>query len=124
MTKLFAAFAVAFVLAACATTAPSVGAPKGYSVADITVTDAVAYRDYVTAVGPVVARYGGTYLVRGGQIEAKEGAPPAGRYVVIEFESLAAARAFYGSPEYQAILPLREKAATSRVFLVEGAPRS
>jgi uncharacterized protein (DUF1330 family) len=50
-----------------------------------------------------------------------EGEPPRGRIVVIEFDSLAAARSFEDSPDYQAVAPLRHKAASSRVFLVEGA---
>ena len=96
-------------------------APKGYVIAEITVTDAEAYKQYAGAVGPVVAKFAGRYLVRGGQSVAAEGDPPAGRIVVIEFESLAAARAFEDSPDYQAVAPLRRKAASSRIFLVEGA---
>jgi uncharacterized protein (DUF1330 family) len=49
-----------------------------------------------------------------------EGEAPAGRIVVIEFDSLAAARSFEDSPEYRAAAQLRQKAAQGRVFLVEG----
>src|SRR5580658_8539808 len=69
---------------------------------------------------PIAAKFGGKYLVRGGQTLAVEGEPPRGRIVVIEFDSLAAARSFEDSPDYQAITPLRHKAASSRVYLVEG----
>ena len=71
-------------------------------------------------VGNGAAKFGGKYLVRGGQTQAVEGEPPRGRIVVIEFDSLAAARSFEDSPDYQAITPLRHKAASSRVFLAEG----
>ncbi|MEK7264745.1 MAG: DUF1330 domain-containing protein [Pseudomonadota bacterium] len=94
--------------------------PKGYAVAEILVTNPVAYKDYVAAVTPLVAKYGGAYIVRAGETVPKEGDAPAGRIVILEFGSLAAARAFYESAEYQAILPLRQKNATSRVYLVEG----
>ncbi len=100
--------------------ADSPAPPKGYLIAEITVTNPAAYEDYRKVVTPMVTRFGGTYLVRGGAAVAKEGAPPAGRVVVTEFASLAAAERFYHSPDYQAILPLRQRAATSRVFLVEG----
>jgi uncharacterized protein (DUF1330 family) len=40
--------------------------------------------------------------------------------VVIEFPSFAAAQTFYDSAEYQAIIGLRFKSATSRVLQVEG----
>jgi uncharacterized protein (DUF1330 family) len=96
-------------------------APKGYVIAEITVTDAEAYGRYVAAVGPLVAHFGGKYVVRGGQTISVEGDPPTGRFVVIEFDSLASARSFEDSREYQAIAPLRWKSARSRVFLVEGA---
>jgi len=95
-------------------------APKGYVISEITVTDPDAYKQYAAAVAPVVAKFGGKYLVRGGQTIAQEGAAPAGRIVVIEFESLAGARAFEDSEDYQSIAALRHKAAQSRVFLAEG----
>jgi uncharacterized protein (DUF1330 family) len=91
-----------------------------YVMAEITVTDPEAYKQYAAAVAPIVAKLGGKYLVRGGQTVTEEGEPPSGRIVVIEFDDLAAARSFEDSPEYQAVAPLRRKAAHSRVFLVEG----
>ena len=96
------------------------GASKGYVIAEITVTDPEAYKQYAASVQSIAAKLGGKYLVRGGQTVAVEGEPPAARIVVIEFDSLAAARSFEDSPDYQAIAPLRHKAARSRVFLVEG----
>lgn len=94
--------------------------PKGYVIAEITVTDPVAYKQYADTVLPIVTHFGGTYVVRGGKTVAVEGEQPSGRIVVIEFKSLAAASAFENSPEYQAVLPLRHRSAQSRVFLVEG----
>jgi uncharacterized protein (DUF1330 family) len=32
-------------------------------------------------------------------------------------------KAFWSSPEYQAIIPLREKSAKTRAYLVEGIPQ-
>jgi len=95
-------------------------APKGYAVAEIAVHDAEGYKSYVAAVTPLVAKFGGSYLVRGGMAIVKEGEAPAGRVVILEFPSLAAAEAFYASPEYQAILPIRLGSATSRVYYAEG----
>ena len=94
--------------------------PKGYVIAEITVTDPEAYKQYAAGVPTILSRYGGKYLVRGGQTVGVEGAAPGGRIVVIEFDSLAAARSFEESPQYQALAPLRHKAADSRVFLAEG----
>jgi uncharacterized protein (DUF1330 family) len=106
---------------AVATAAWSADSPpaKAYVVGEMSVKDMAGYRAYVDAAGPIISRYGGTFLVRGGQTVAVEGAPPA-RIVIIEFASLDAAKKFENSPEYTAIAPTRRKAADSRLFLVEG----
>jgi uncharacterized protein (DUF1330 family) len=93
--------------------------PRAYVVGEMTVKDMAGYRAYVDAAAPIIGRYGGTFLVRGGQTVAVEGTPPA-RIVIIEFASLDAAKKFENSSEYRAIAPLRRKAADSRLFLAEG----
>jgi uncharacterized protein (DUF1330 family) len=40
--------------------------------------------------------------------------------VVIEFDSKEQAQAWYDSPAYRKIMPLRHKSAISRVYIVEG----
>ena len=100
--------------------AAAAAAPKGYVIAELTVTDPEGYKQYAAAVPPIIAKFGGKYLVRGGQTVGVEGDPPGGRIVVIEFDSLAAARSFEESHEYQAIADLRHRAARGRVFLAEG----
>lgn len=92
----------------------------GYVIAQITVTDPVAYRDYVAAVTPLVEEHGGEYLVRGGHAETLEGVAPGERVVVIRFPSLAAAREWYFSDEYAEVKRLRQAASTSVQTLVEG----
>ena len=109
-------------LAACAS-APAAGVaegPKGYVIAEISVTHPEPYKDYVAAVTPMVAAFGGRYLVRGGSAEGREGAPPQGRIVVLEFPSIEAARAFNDSPEYAVVARLRRDNAVSRLMIVEG----
>jgi uncharacterized protein (DUF1330 family) len=96
-------------------------APKAYAIAEIEVTDPVAYQKYLAAVTPIVEQFGGKYLVRAGKIVPIEGNAPTGRFVVIVFPSLSMAQKFESSPQYQAIAPLRQKASRSRLFLVEGA---
>ncbi|MDZ4775185.1 MAG: DUF1330 domain-containing protein [Alphaproteobacteria bacterium] len=122
LVKTLSGALAACALAACATQGAVAPPPaeKGYIIAEISVTDPAAYEAYKAAVGPMVARFGGRYLVRGGQTTPKEGAAPSGRVVVLEFESYAAAQIFYDSSAYQAILPLRTRNATSRIFIVEG----
>jgi uncharacterized protein (DUF1330 family) len=97
--------------------------PPAYIVAEITVTDSAAYaRDYAAHVEPIVKAHGGRYLVRGGALEALEGAPPSPRVAILAFPSMAQARAFHASPEYAALAAIRRKYSTGRLYLVEGKP--
>lgn len=114
---------MAAALAGCSaaqTPEPDAAGPKGYILAEIAVTNPEPYQAYIAGAGPLVAKHGGKYLVRGGRREIREGEAAAGRLVILEFASFEAAQAFYDSPEYQAILPMRQANATSRVVIVEG----
>jgi len=122
------AVSAAIALAACAAGAQEralpadfAPPPKAYVVAEITVTDADAYREYVAAAFPVIQKFGGRFLTRGGTSVAVEGAPPAERVMIIEFASLDQAKAFEYSQDYTDIAPLRQRSAQSRLFIVEGA---
>jgi len=94
--------------------------PYGYVVAQITVLDPEAYKDYVKAVTPTVAKFGGEFIVRGGESETVEGAAPGARTVVIRFPSYKAARDWYFSPDYEKPMKMRQAASTSVQTLVEG----
>lgn len=54
-----------------------------------------------------------------GQVQALEGEAPDG-VVMLEFQSLDEARAWYHSGDYQKALPFRLQAAKHRAFIVEG----
>jgi uncharacterized protein (DUF1330 family) len=92
---------------------------KGYIIARIDVTDPEIYARYTAQTPTVAARFGGRFLVRGGRCEAVEGSGRA-RQVVIEFPDYAAARAFYDSPEYRAILPHALEGSQRELVIVEG----
>ena len=70
--------------------------------------------------GSMVAAAGGRYLVRGGKAEGREGAPPAGRVIILEYPSFEAAKEFLESPEYAEIIHLRTDNTRSRLMVVEG----
>ena len=93
---------------------------KGYLIAQIEVHDARAYQEYGEKVPATLVGYEGEFLVRGGRIEPLEGDGPPQRTVVLEFPSLARARVWYESKGYQALIPLRQAAAVTHSFLVEG----
>ena len=60
-------------------------------------------------------------MVRGGKVELVEGEPEPQRVVITEFADIEAARRWYNSPEYQAILPIRLANSRGRTFIVDGA---
>jgi uncharacterized protein (DUF1330 family) len=94
---------------------------SAYIIADIQVTDPVAYDDYRPLAAASVARFGGRFIVRGGKVDLLEGEPQPERIVVIEFPDADTARRWYQSEEYQTALKIRQAASRGRVLLVEGA---
>ena len=91
-----------------------------YIIAQITVRDPEAYDRYRAQTPAAVERYGGRFVVRGGDPEVLEGGSGPGRVVVLEFPDRVQAKRFYDSPEYRAILPLRLAASEGSLLLVEG----
>jgi uncharacterized protein (DUF1330 family) len=94
--------------------------PKAYVIAEVTVTNPETYRVYAPMAAKAVAAAGGTYLARGGRVEALEGPPPAPRYAIVAFDSLDKAKAFYASAAYQDAAKIRRSASQSRFWVVEG----
>lgn len=92
-----------------------------YIIARVEVTNWERYREYMRATPEVIARYGGKFIVRGGEIVTLEGKPEKRRLVVIEFPNLERAQAFYRSPEYTRVKGLRAGAAVGQFLAVVGA---
>jgi uncharacterized protein (DUF1330 family) len=91
-----------------------------YLVVDARSTDPAAMAEYRRLAQIAVARFGGRYLIRGGACEVLEGGWRPERLVVVEFESMEKARAFYDSPEYGAAKEARAGASDFQMLLVEG----
>lgn len=90
-----------------------------YLVADILeVTDPDTMAKYADATGPIVDQYGGRFVVAA-PAEVLEGDWKPGRIVILEFDDMAALKRWYGSPEYQDVLPLRLDASRGNVIAVE-----
>ncbi len=91
-----------------------------YIIARIEVTDAAQYEQYKAAAPAAIAKYGGTYLTRGGAVETAEGDDESRRVVILQFPDMDAARTFYKSPEYTAAREKRAGAANGQFLIVEG----
>jgi len=108
------------VAGAMAIQAQQVKTPPGYVIAEVEVTDRAGMQKYGEKVTETLAPFNHHYLVRGHKIQVLEGEPPKGGIVVIAFDSAEKAREWYDSPAYEAIKPIRQSSAKSRIFIVEG----
>ena len=91
----------------------------GYFVANYTITNLAEYKEYLTAVGPVLEAHGAENIVIDRDSELLEGS--AGKVtVVLRFATKSAAEAWYESPEYQAIRHLRTDNTEGIAVIAEG----
>ena len=91
-----------------------------YVINDMVVTDPVLFEEYKKLLPPTVAQYGGRFLARGGRTDTLEGEWSPKRLVIIEFPSVAQARAWADSPEYAPAKRLRPITTLSNLIVVEG----
>ena len=79
-----------------------------YMILDAEVHDAEAYEKYKEAAPQYVARHGGEYCWRGGDIDVLEGEWHPRRVVMLKFPSREAFDALMADPDYQPWKELRE----------------
>jgi uncharacterized protein (DUF1330 family) len=91
-----------------------------YLIVETDIHDPEQYEHYKAASPSAVAAGGGRFLVRGGELAVLEGDWQPKRLVLLEFESLEAAKRFYESEQYQEAKRLRDGAADLRMVAVEG----
>lgn len=77
--------------------------------------------EYMERISGTFAPYGGRFLVHATPHEVKEGSWP-GHVVMIGFPGIIEARAWWDSPAYQEIAPLRSRHIGGDIILVEGVP--
>ena len=125
--KLLVAVLVGLLLgAACnrAVHSQQVKTPPAYVISEVNeITDLTSLKEeYLAKVNQTLAPFDGHYhfVVRGGKTESFDGGAPPKGIVVIEFDSSEQAHAWYDSPAYAAIRPVRQAATKGRMFIVEG----
>lgn len=74
---------------------------------------------YIENIDATLVPYGGKFRVHGKRPEVIEG-EWNGDFVLIEFPSMKAARNWYASEAYSALIPLRAQNSESVVFLIDG----
>lgn len=74
---------------------------------------------YMERIQSTLDPFDGRFLVHGATLEVREG-PFPGTVVIVEFPTIEAARAWYESPAYQEILPMRTDNSDGSAILVDG----
>src|SRR5436190_3612446 len=95
-----------------------------YIIAEHTITDSAKFEEYRTKVGPIIAKHGGRYITKSDSqviLEKQNAVWHPERVVIIEFPDMAALNAWYSSPEYQPLIPLRQAAAKDMLITLDGA---
>ncbi len=92
-----------------------------YVISEVEVLDEVLGQRYRELAAASIARYGGSYLVRGAQPEVPEGEwSQAQRVVVVKFATTERLREWYASPEYAEARAIASTALTRRLLFVGG----
>ena len=96
-----------------------------YMVTEVKKKDKQKYNEYIAALTEIIEKYGGHYLVRGGSVtplfKSRElDRRHVDKIIIMEFPTAADHRRCFTSPEYLALMPLRDEGAEIRAFLLEG----
>ena len=98
--------------------------PPAYLIAEVQVTDPDGWKQYLAALPATLAPFHEKTLARSPAVALDASTPPSGAVAILAFNSMDDLKAWWNSPAYQAIIPLREKSAKTRVYAVQGLPPS
>ena len=91
-----------------------------YLIVRANVTNMEQYQQYMKLTPAILEKYGGQFVIRGGEKVVLEGPAVDERVVMVKFDSINAARRMYNSDEYQAAIKIREGAAEASFIVMEG----
>lgn len=93
---------------------------SGFAIFNIEITNHELYKEYVNKVKPIAEKFGGEYLIRGGENKLVEGNWKYSRTVVIKFPSYKKALEWYNSKEYKPIKQIRLDNSVSNGIIIKG----
>ena len=97
-------------------------ATPAYLIAHVQITDQDGWKQYIAALPATLAPYHVKTLARAAAVAMDASTPPGGGTVILAFNSMDDLKAWWNSPAYQAIIPLREKSAKTVVYALPGQP--
>ena len=92
----------------------------GYVIFNIDIKKPNEYKKYVDKVTPIANKFGGKYIVRGGEAEVIEGTWTYPRTIIIKFPSYEKALEWYSSEEYKPIKKIRLDNSVSNGIIIKG----
>ena len=93
---------------------------SGFAIFNIEVKKPEEYKEYVEKVRPIAEKFGGEYIVRGGETQVLEGTWAYPRTVVIKFPSYEKALEWYNSDEYKPIKQIRLENSIGNGIIIKG----
>ncbi|HEY1729915.1 MAG TPA: DUF1330 domain-containing protein [Candidatus Baltobacteraceae bacterium] len=93
---------------------------KAYIIADIEIKNEAEYVKYRDAVPALVKKYGGQYIVRGGNPQNLEGSWSPKRVVILEFPDMETLQRFYGSVDYAPLIKQRQAGSDGSIICLQG----
>lgn len=92
-----------------------------YLIVDTLLNDPDLYEQYKLKARPLIEKFGGEYLARGGRMTLREtDLWSPSRLVLVKFSDVESANRCFDSPEYQQILPISKKSARRTAVILEG----
>jgi uncharacterized protein (DUF1330 family) len=95
-----------------------------YMIVETKITDNEVFSRYGEKIDEVFKKYGGRFLVRGGEVTPLSGNWNPERIAVIEFESFELLMNCFTSADYLEIAALREVSTVSKAIVVRGCQPS
>lgn len=90
-----------------------------YFIAQYKVENPGLYAEYQQGAGPTIAAHGAELVAFDVAAETIEGTPPGAQTVILKFDSVAAAKGWYNSDEYQAVVGKRLEATNGFAVISE-----
>ncbi|MDO9375919.1 MAG: DUF1330 domain-containing protein [Ferruginibacter sp.] len=94
---------------------------KAFVIVEVAITDPMEYEAYKKLTPAAVAAFDGRFVVRGGTTIPLEGDWNPERIVVLEFPSVERAKEWWHSELYTVAKKIRQRSATTKMLIVEGA---
>ena len=93
---------------------------SGFAIFNIEIKKPEEYKEYVKKVKPIAEKFGGEYIVRGGETTIVEGNWTYPRTVVIKFPTYEKALEWYDSEEYKPVKPIRLANSVANGIIIKG----